>query len=83
MPKQIVFRERCAHCGYEGLMGKEIVDRQYYLGGQGYVWRTECRDTRACEARWEAANLARAYTEDTGEEQATYSMAHPSGGRIW
>ena len=21
--------------------------------------------------------------EDTGEEQATYSMAHPSGGRVW
>jgi hypothetical protein len=42
----------CQHCGDTG----DVVTNQYYVGGQGYVPRTYCKDTVKCWERWEKLN---------------------------
>lgn len=44
--------DRCCECGAtEGL-----TDRQYYVGGRGYLWVRECEDLSACA--WRRAQKA-------------------------
>lgn len=69
---------RCGHCGATG----HLVERQYHKGGVGYIWRTECRDTEACERRFDR-KMRLAWLAEQDREQPQYSMAHPSGGRVW
>jgi len=40
----------CPHCGH---IGKDVVIRREYLGGQGYIDQAQCADRIACWARWD------------------------------
>ena len=37
----------CEMCGHEG---DDVGRYQHYIGGQGYIWMTECQDAVEC---WE------------------------------
>lgn len=46
--------EHCTACGAK----TDLTMRSYHVGGQGYVWCTECVDKQACQARQDSALVA-------------------------